>query len=84
MGNAEASMVWKKVTHFKHGNFWYLSWKDFLIPAGCPEVFIRNSTEICPTWRMGDRRMRGKNYHGDHKSPADRVVGPLPNGLEGL
>ncbi len=26
----------------------------------------------------------GVNIHGDRKSPKDRVVGPLPNGLNGL
>ena len=38
---------------------------------------------ISPTWRMGSQWMVQwlYNNHGDPKSPEDRVVGPLPNGL---
>ena len=30
------------------------------------------------------RTCKVSNNHGDRKSPKDRVVGPLPNGLNGL
>ena len=36
------------------------------------------------TWRIIPGLGYVVNNHGDHKSPKDRVVVPLPNGLNGL
>ena len=36
------------------------------------------------TWRIVLGRTEVVNNHGDPKSPEDRLVGPLPNGLNAL
>ena len=53
---------------------------------GNPTEIKRMCSDSPHTWRIIPRPRLGSvvNNHGDRKSPEDRVVGPLPNGLTGL
>ena len=48
------------------------------------EVMGLGNSQGSTTWRIIPGLGSVVNNHGDRKSPKDRVVGPLPNGLNGL